>query len=86
MQLLQRASLWTDESVTEDIFLITADAHHLFLRVHRDLETTCGLTQWTCTKNGAIGGVSHAFTLPRLHAGVISVRTLTSWNAVSRCA
>ena len=37
MQLLQCAALRTDESVTEYVFLISANTHHLFLRIDGDL-------------------------------------------------
>ena len=36
MQLLQCAALRTDESVTEYVFLISTNTHHLFLRIDGD--------------------------------------------------
>ena len=36
MQLLQRAAFGADEAMTEYVFLISANTHHLFLRVHSD--------------------------------------------------
>jgi hypothetical protein len=36
MQLLQRAAFGADEAMTEYVFLISTNTHHLFLWIHGD--------------------------------------------------